>query len=281
MDTDRPADDVLSGVDRLLERFDGYEPFVHSSLDDPAGTYAAAALARGAALVRAALTLCRSAEHEAVGLLARAAWECWVTGAYLATGGRKAFIRLEAAQLRQESNVAALNGLEADTLRARTEQLHAAERLRLIAEEGRDRSDGSPVSIPRITVQQMAREVGPLIESVTGEPADLLVAYDLFYRAHSAWDVHGLKAIDLHTEISDDGRMIRLRDSIPWLEPHKAIAVAVSYLSNLAWLVEDHFGIDHTELSSLQEQLLDAMSRNAADDVDDNGKPLSGSPQGA
>ncbi len=250
---------VLTAIEALLDHLDGRQPLFTSRIEEAHRQYAAAALCRGCAMVRSGLITLRAGQVEAVGVLARTAWECWLIGTFLVCGGAKSFVRLEAEQLRQNSNVARLNGFPSAVLNERWSELRKTERYRRILEDGLSTDDSSPVTFDKLTVEQLAREVGPMIPAAMGGPADVIGIYDKFYRAHSAWDTHGIQALDRRIALlAEDGR-IELKAAVGWLEPEKPLATATAYLALLARQIFHEFGISPRKLDDLAEALLTHM----------------------
>jgi hypothetical protein len=254
---------VLACIEAVLDHVRSREPFLTSRIQDASRQYGAASLGRGCDIVRSGIAALRGDEPEAIGGIARIAWECWLTGAFLVCGGKKALIRMEAEQLRQNSNLARLNQLPPEVLEQRWVELRDAERLRQMVEDGREEDDESEIKFQSLSLEQIAREAGPMVEAATGKPADLLVAYNMFYRAHSAWDTHGLQALDSRIVLLEGEDRVELKSSTSWLEPHKPLAVATSYLGMLAGLVYDGFGVSTDELSALVSDLLSRMGEGA------------------
>lgn len=253
------VEEIISAIEVMVDHITGREPLLTSRVEEAPRQYAAASLSRGCAILRSGIAAFRAAQVEAIGVIARAAWESWLVGAFLLYGGKSALIRMEAEQLRQNKNLARLNDLPPHVLDERLAELIETERLRQRVEEGRAEDDLSPIKFNKLTLEQVAKETGPLIAAATGQPADLTAAYDMFYRSHSAWDTHGVQAIDARIVLHEDEDRIELQEGSPWLEPEKPLAIAATYLGFLAGLVHEIFGIDTDELGDLQAVLLGLM----------------------
>ena len=230
---------------------------------------AAAALMRSVALLRSGLVMIRERQTEGFGVVARSAWETWLVGMYLLAGGAYALHRLAAESLRQNEILADRNLLAPEVLEklARDRSvLEKAERERLRA-TGLPALDADPVNFDRLTIEAIARDLGPMLVA-TGleESADTLAGYDLFYRSHSAYDSHGLPALERHLDASDD-EFIRLSENPSgWIEPQNTLGIAAMSVSILAHHLFKRFEIDTSELEAVQQRLVDIM-RSGADDA--------------
>lgn len=259
---------LLSATDELLSEIEGARGLFTTAVGNPElhRQVSAAALVRAVALLRSGLALIRAEQTEGVGVVARSAWEAWLVGTYLLAGGRDSLHRLAAESLRQNDVLADRNALAPEVLeklaRDRAE-LEDAERDRLDA-LGIQVPDTDSIKFERLTVETIARQLGPmLVASGLEESADVLSAYDLFYRSHSAYDSHGMPALERHLDVSQKGLVGLVREPPGWIEPHRTLGVVAMYVSSLAHHLYVRFGIGVERLELVQEQLLDVMRAGA------------------
>jgi hypothetical protein len=259
--------DLLEAIDRFLEVIDAALPMLTSSCEVAVRQYAAAALVRGCSFVASGTALVRSGHSEGVGLLARSAWESWLVGTFLHFGQEASIIRLQAEQIRQKRTLVDRNGLSSleSTLGGLRADVERMERLRRRA-EGEEIRDDEQIEFTRLTIESIAIEVGPLIEAATGEPADVAAAYDMFYRSHSAFDTHGLHAIDRY--ISAAYNRLELAHPVSWIPAHRSLAISALYLSILAAQVFERFGISVDRLEPVQAELVRMGVQAGSDALD-------------
>lgn len=220
--------------------------------------YAAAALARGCAILRSARSLIDAGHNEGIGLLSRALWETWLVGAFVLAGREEALFRLEGEQQRQVRNLAERNGLHPEVM-AKLEDdqrtLTDAERARRRNSTSADDSSDT-IAFGRLQLEQIAKELGPLlVEARLEESADITAAYDLLYRSHSAFDAHGIAALERHLDLSAAG-VISLHVQPPsWIETHRSLGIGALQLSLLARYIYLTFGIGTWRLDDVQTSL--------------------------
>ncbi len=222
---------------------------------------------RGADLLGSALALLEEEKPAAVGIVARGAWEAWLVGTFLLHGGLHSYLWMSSEQIRQERVLTARNGVDGakEVLDERQRAVDNLERARRLQQnEGTDVTED--ISWGRLTVEQMARAVGPLLEAAKNEPANVSAAYDLLYRSHSAFDTHGLRALERY--ITEHAGRFDLSPPDPWLEAHHAVAIAALYLSMLAYDVFQEFGLPTDVIEHLQSALQQRMEPAA--DVAEN-----------
>lgn len=256
-----PGDRSLTDAIRsLLDRVDALAPDLTSVHELGARQFAAAALLRGSELARSASLVNEQVGPDPAGILARSAWESWLTGTFLLFGGNAAFLRMEAEAQRQETVLLERNSVPANRAvldrRAALDQVESQRR----ALEEPDRADAE-VQWNRLSIEVMARAVGPWIEDTTGESADVTAAYDLFYRSHSTFDAHGIRPLERLVTDSPDGSHLVLSRREPWIDPDHAVAIASMYLGKLGVWIADDFGVDSCDLSDRLDTLVSALNQ--------------------
>lgn len=190
-----------------------------------------------------------------------------MVGAYILLKREEALLELHAEQHRQESLLADRNGLTEpvkEVLRSQAEALEGAERQRLRA-AGQTVDDDEPVRIRRFTIEAMSAELGPLMVSAGwDESANMSAFYDLYYRSHSAYDTHGVAALERYIEHHVDGTMGILEQPAGWIDPSSSLVLAALSISLVAGPIFDEFGINRTELDRAQ-RALGAVAQKDAD----------------
>lgn len=233
-------------------------PLLTSSNEEVLRHTAAAALVRGADLLGSALALLDEEKPAAVGIVARGVWEAWLVGTFLLHGGLHSYLWMSSEQIRQERVLTARNGVDGaeKVLDERQRAVDDLERARRF-QQNEETDAKEDISWSRLTIEEMARAVGPLLEAAKNEPANVSAAYDLFYRSHSAFDTHGLRALECY--ITEQAGRFELSSPDPWLETHHAVAIAALYLSMLAYDVLEEFGLPTDAIEHLQSALQQRM----------------------
>lgn len=191
--------------------------------------YGAAALLRGCELLRASIACLSAGQTEAIGVLSRALLESWVSGAFVMFGGADALARLDAERQRQEGNLIKANDVKADDLLAsRKAELNEA----AVANGIRLGTDGVP-KWDWLTVELMAKELGPLIEKATGRDEEPLALYNMLYRSYSTFDAHGIYPLERRIDL-DDLTLTTMCHPVPWVDPHASIGLSCLLLTTLA-----------------------------------------------
>lgn len=221
--------------------------------------YGAAAVVRGCELLRASI-VCLDAGHlEAIGLLTRALFESWTTGAYVMFGGREALGRLHAERWRQERHMMQVNGVRADDLVAeRDAEIDEIGRVLgiKVGEDGRPKWDG-------LTVMSMAEQLDSLIPAAMSGGEEVLVIYRTVYRSYSTFDTHGLSPLERLLDM-DDIELISMRSPTPWNDPVASIALSCLLLARLANWVFDEFRISTAPLLD-DRNVVEQVLRRASD----------------
>jgi hypothetical protein len=251
--------ELLLAEDAFLELVQGRFGHVRTEISDEslntvATHYAAAALMRGCDFLGAALRLIGTGYEEGIGVLCRTAWECWLTGTFLLFLQDEALIRLERDQLRQEVNLAQVNGITAaDFQGERQAEIENAERARRKA-VGQPLDPGEAVKVERATIEAMARDIGPLGEAATGEPSNVLANYNLVYRALSGLDAHGMRALDRY--VVSTANTLALRPPTPWMPVQRTLAVMAMHLCLLAGWGHEELELDPADLEVIQNRIV-------------------------
>lgn len=225
---------------------------------------AAAALVRGLDLAAEAALLVRQDCVAGVGLLARSAWESWLAGTFVLHGGLHSYLWMMSEQIRQERVLTSRNAVDGadrllDERQAKVDHLELQRRT--VSND--PVTESQDLKWIRLSVEEMALRTGPLREAATNDVSDITSTYDLFYRAHSAFDSHGLRVLERRiVEVEDH---LELGPEVPWLAPDRAIAIAVLYLSVLAVEVFEAFGVGIEELNRVQDDLQRRLGRAASD----------------
>lgn len=245
-------------------------PQLSSSNEEALRQTAAAALARGADLLESAVALLDEEKPAAVGIVARGVWESWLVGTFLLHGGLHSYLWMSSEQIRQERVLTARNGVVGakKVLDERQRAVNDLERARRF-KQNEEAEPEDDISWARLSIEEMARAVGPLLEAAKNEPANVSAAYDLFYRSHSAFDTHGLRALERY--ITEEAGRFELSSPDPWLEAHHAVAIAALYLSMLAYDVFQEFGLPIDAIEYLQSALQQRMEPAA--DIAENDLP--------
>lgn len=258
---------LLGLVDELAETVSAHEHLMTSRVIDGPRQVAAAALARGCDLAADAVLLLRGRRLTGVGLLARGAWESWLAGTFALHGGLRAYLWMVSEEIRQQRVLCGRNDVDATAmLDERQAAVDAVERQRR-DNEGMP-ADPGPIQWNRLSIEAMAAEAGVAREAATKDPSDISGAYDLFYRSHSAFDSHGLQALERRIREVDD--RLELQAETPWLSPIAAVSIAALYLSMLAIEVFKVFGIASADLEEVQQRFVDQLSpvnEQAAEDL--------------
>lgn len=241
---------------------------IRSQITVPAGQsavpriYSAAALARSIALLRCAADLIRTGQHEAIGVVCRTAWETWLVGHFILTGGDESLFRLAAESIRNKSNLADRNQLGSDIQsRIQSEQsdIQSAERRRLEA-LGTPHPEAEPLSFGRLTVEAIATEVDNQFAKL--DPTDrgsVLRSYNLLYRAHSTFDSHGLPGLERFINLDELGQLSISPDPPSWINSNYALGIVALHVSQLAIMLGAEFSIDCTRIESEQAPLIESL----------------------
>lgn len=246
------ADELLAAIDSLHEVVERWRPLLRTEPIEDAlpKMLAAGALSRSCALLRSAQAIIRADEVEGVGHLARGVWETTLVGTYVLTDGLRGVLRLNADQTRQELALVRANDVDhavVDMLVERMAMLVERERQRLLV-SGETDAARLLTRFDRLKVEELAREVGPLlVENGLEESASADKAYDLLYRAHSTFDAHGLAAVERHIDLDLATGFNLDVDAPGWIEAHRAIGVASLYVGLLARYVFHVFALGDAE----------------------------------
>ena len=243
--------EIVASARKLFDLVGRHRENFTSTSESAQRQYGAAGLARGCGLLAAAIASHEAGEDEAVGVLTRAILETWTSGAFVLFGGAESLARLEAELQRNEQALITNNAINgAELLAERKAELHGVAKAQgfQLGEDGEPRFD-------KLTVEVMAKELGPLIEKATGEAADALLVYNMLYRSYSTFDTHGLSPLQRQLNLDDLPR-ISMRQPKPWIEAHSSVAVACLLLAVLGEWVYASFGIDEPELAEVLERLM-------------------------
>lgn len=248
---------VLRSAEELADLVDNRSGLMTSRGEFAIRQYGAAALLRGCGLMRAAIAIHRAGQDEGVGVLTRAILESWITGAFVLFGGPEALYRLDAERHRYESNLITANVIQADELlaerKAEIDEVARAYGFRL-------RKDGEPTFV-RLSVELMAKELGPLIVAATGEEEDPLALYDMMYRSYSTFDTHGIYPLERQLDLTDLS-LTTLRQPQPWIDPHGSIGITCVLLAKLAYWVFKQYPIDTHELERIYATVGEILERS-------------------
>jgi hypothetical protein len=250
---------VVSAALELADLIDRRSTLFTSRGEFATRQYGAAGLVRGCGLMRAAIACLAAGQDEAVGVLVRAVMESWVAGAFVLFGGPDALARLDAEFQRNQRALLESNRVNAsDVIAQQKAELDEVARTYEISlgEDGEPRFD-------RLSVELMAKELGPLIEAATREPADILTLYNLLYRPYSTLDSHGLQPLERQLDLSDLS-LITMREPRPWIDPSSSIALACLLLARLAKWVFDAFRIGTWEVERIFETVAPIMEQASA-----------------
>ena len=84
--------------------------------------------------------------------------------------------------------------------------------------------------------------------------------YDVFYRAYSTFDVHGLYPLERRIDRSDVDRE-SLQPPTPWMAPAGSTVISTWALGWMAQWVFDRFHLDHIELKAARDAIEPPASR--------------------
>lgn len=249
-EADKEWVEIVASARRIFDLVGRHQENFTSTSESVQRQYGVAGLARGCGLLVAAIASHEAGEDEAVGVLTRSILETWTSGAFVLFGGAESLARLEAELQRNEQALFANNEINgADLLAQRKAELHEIAK----AQGFQIGKDGEP-RFERLTVEVMAKELGPLIEKATGEAANALVIYNMLYRSYSTFDTHGLSPLQRQLNFDDLSR-ISMRNPKPWIDAHSSTAVACLLLSVLGEWVFASFGIEEPELAEVLKTL--------------------------
>jgi hypothetical protein len=192
---------------------------------------AAAGLARCCALSDGIRSLCREDRSDVAGLLARAVYETVLVSLYVLLKGHEGVLTV-VGDHKKHSRILIERNAELDP--------------ELIA--------GWRFDENKLNLEQVTKELGPLLTEAGDPPGDVNLIYDLGYRAESTFSAHGYGAIGRYLDASSEcWRVIPNPGGL--VDGAQAHVSPVLYTSALARHVFRVFGIGVTELDQLSDQL--------------------------
>ncbi len=226
---EQAVDELLGAIEKHLPRLTSRPGLYDRQI-------AAAGLARCCALSDGIRVLCRCGRCDVAGVLTRTLYETFIVSLYVLLKGHEAFLHVAGAHKRHGRILNEKNALGAEDLLARWTFDEA-----------------------RLNVEELTKELGPLLAEA-GEPdSDAMPIYDLGYRAESTWSTHGLGALLRYVDAAGSPWTVVKRPE-GLLKPENAQTVAVLYTSVLAKHVFQQFGVGLSEIERLFDELA-AISR--------------------
>lgn len=228
----RLADDLLAAIDERL-------PLLTSRPGLFARQIAAGGLARCCALNHGMRTLCQEGRSDVVGLLARAVYETVIVSLYVLLKGHQGVLEV-AGDHKKFSRILIERNTELEP----------------------DLIAGWRFDEDKINLEQMTRDLGPLLVEAGDPVGDIQNIYDLGYRAESTFSAHGFGAIARYLDAStaiwrvtpNPGGLLRCAD---------ARVVCILYTGALARHLFRVFGVGVWQLDHLSDQLA-ALTRTGS-----------------
>jgi hypothetical protein len=258
-EAERPAIlGVVQPTENLrMTQSDIWSAHVHAAVDDlttylgstfpiltsqPSGDLVARQLAAGGlvrcwSLVRA-MRILEGDRPDVNGLLLRNLWEVSTVGAYVLLGGQAALEEVAGDHARNIRNLVERNDLKT----------------------AKDAIDAWSIEPSRVSVEQIATKLGPLLQAAGEHGADATVAYDLLYRSESTFGGHGLGAMTPYVDwTATPWPVVPDRGPITVTHPPAHAGIGALWTVLLAQHVFATFDIGTAILDDLTARVVDVM----------------------
>lgn len=227
--------DIVQYLEPWLNEFTAPPGDLHRLL--PAGL-----LARSVALLRTLDLLLENGLNDVSGMMLRSIFEANIVALYVALGGQKELDNVVGEFRRNVENLIERN----------KESEFAGVTLNW------------DYARMKISIEQIATDVGPLLAANGDQSGDAMGMYDSGYRATSTYDVHGTGAASHYLDASDQSTWrIETRPSGFGFTAKSCIALGAMYTGWVSSHIFAKFDFDTDRINELLAALVEALQRDS------------------